>query len=142
MASETSAISDIYEQESVRLEDYVRPFHVVDCQLGAIFAIVERIAGFDLFDSSDTFRKLFPKLLRSYGLDALDWARRKSSDTNIRCSPSKAQAFLEIFCKAKAEAFPAVGEGTDVRPSGQNLNGAALVAFDRVVHLSSFSMRD
>lgn len=142
VSSETSAMSDIFEQESVRLEDYVRPFPVLDGQLGAVFAVGERIAGFDLFDSSDTFRKLFPKLLRSYGLDALDRAKREGSATSVRCSPSKAHAFLERVGKARSEEFPAVGEGTDVRLSGRNLNGAALVANDHIVHLSAFSMAD
>jgi hypothetical protein len=142
VSSETSAMSDIFEQESVRLEDYVRPFPVVEGQSGAIFAIGERIAGFDLFDSPDTFRKLFPKLLRSYGLDALDHARREGSDTKARCTPAKANAFLGRVAKSKAEEFPAVGEGIDVRLSGRNLNGAALVADDHVIHLSAFSMGD
>ena len=135
----TSAMSDIFEQEAVRLEDYVHPFPVLEGQSGAMFAIGEGIAGFDLFDSSDTFRKLFPKLLRSYGLDALDRARREGSETNGKRNPSKAHAFLERVGKAKTEEFPAEGEGIDVRLSGRNLNGAALVANDHVVHLSAFS---
>ena len=142
VASETSAMSDIFKQESISLEDYVRPFPVIEGQLGAVFAIGPRIAGLDLFDSSDTFRKLFPKLLRSYGLDALDLARQKGSDTAVRCSPSEAHAFMERVSKARAEEFPAVGEGTDIRLSGRNLNGAALIADDHVVHLSAFSMGD
>ncbi|HSW39567.1 MAG TPA: DUF6569 family protein, partial [Acidobacteriota bacterium] len=111
VSSETAAMSDIFEQESASLEDYVRPFSFVEGQLGAVFAIGERVAGFDLFDSSDTFRKLFPKLLRSYGLDALDRARQEISQPNARCSPSKAHSFLERVGKAKIEEFPAVGEG-------------------------------
>jgi hypothetical protein len=138
VSSETSAMSDIYEQESGRLEDYVRPFAALENQAGAIFAVGERIAGLDFFDSSKTFRKLFPKLLRSYGLDALDRARREGSEEKGRCTPAKANAFLARVGKAKAEEFPAVGEGTDVRLSGRNLNGAALVASDHVVHLSAF----
>ncbi len=142
VSSETAAMSDIFEQESVRLEDYVRPFPVMEGQVGAVFAVGERVTGFDLFDSSDTFRKLFPKLLRSYGLDALERARREDSGTKVRCSSSKAHAFLERVGKARAEKFPAVGEGTDIRLSGRNLNGAALAANDHVVHLSAFSMGD
>jgi hypothetical protein len=35
-------------------------------------AIGGNIAGLDVFDSPATWRKLSPKLVRSYGLDALD----------------------------------------------------------------------
>lgn len=140
VSSETAAMSDIFEQESARLEDYVRPFSAMEDQLGAVFAVGDRVMGFDLFDSSETFRKLFPKLLRSYGLDALDRAGREGSEPKGRCSSSEARAFLEQVGKARLEEFPAVGEGMDIRLSGRNLNGAALVADGRVVHLSAFSM--
>jgi hypothetical protein len=140
--SQTSAMSDIYEQESVRLEDYVRPFTVLEGQCGAMFAVGERVTGLDLFDSSDTLRKLFPKLLRSYGLDALDQARQEGSETKAQCASEKANAFLAQVGNTGAEEFPAVGEGVDVRLRGRDIHGAALVADDHVVHLSAFSIGD
>jgi hypothetical protein len=138
--SETSAMSDIYEQESGRLEDYVRQFAILEGQSGAIFAVGERMTGLDLFDSSDTFRKLFPKLLRSYGLDALEQARQKGTEADAQSTSTKVDAFLAQVAKAKAEEFPAVGEGVDIRLSCKNLQGAALVADNHVVHLSAFLM--
>jgi hypothetical protein len=95
VSSETSAVSDIYEQESTRLEDYVHSFSVLEGQAGAVFAIDGRVVGLELFDSAETLRKLFPKLLRSYGLDALDRARSKPSRKETQCAPEKAGAFLE-----------------------------------------------
>jgi hypothetical protein len=142
VSSATSAMSDIYEQELIRLEDYVRPFAVLEGQSGAIFAVGERITGLDLFDSTETFRKLFPKLLRSYGLDALDHARREGSEIKAQCTPATADAFLARVSEAKEEEFPAVGEGIDVRLSGEKFHGAALVADNHVVHLSAFAMGD
>ena len=142
VSSETSAMSDIYEQESVRLEDYVRPFAALEDQSGALFAIDGHIVGFDLFDSPETLRKLFPKLLRSYGLDALDRARSEKSEKRVQCSPAKADAFVKRVSAAKAEEFPAIGEGSDLRLTGRTLTGAALLANDQVIHLSAFSMAD
>ncbi len=72
-------MSDIFEKEAVPLESYVETFSPIEGQVGALFAIDGRIAGLDLFDAPETFRKLFPKLLRSYGLDALNGARREEA---------------------------------------------------------------
>jgi hypothetical protein len=143
-SSPTAAMSDIYEQHSVLLEDYVRSFASAEDQVGALFAIEGEVLGLELFDSPETLRKLFPKLLRSYGLDALDQARSDSVEMQASSIPSEAMAsaFLRKVMEAKEEEFPAVGEGIDVRLSGRNLNGAALVADDHVVHLSAFSMGD
>lgn len=135
--SETSAMSDIFEKEAVHLEDYVISFPVLDGQSGAVFAIDDRVVGMELFDAPETFRKLFPKLLRSYGLDALDRARSNPSGKQ-RCSVEQAMNFLRQVAAAKAEEFPAVGEGIDLRLSSLNLTGAALAANHHIIHLSAF----
>ncbi len=141
-ASPTSAMSDMYEQQSVRLEDYVRSFEPAGDQVGAVFAIEGKVAGLELFDSPETLRKLFPKLLRSYGLDALDRARPDATETRSHPIPTraKATAFLRKVTAAKDEEFPSLGEGTDLRLTGPRLTGAALAVDGRLVHLSAFPM--
>ena len=106
-----------------------------------MFAIDGRIVGFDLFDCADTLRKLFPKLIRSYALDALDASLGKETEAKI---PSAADAaeFLEGVTRAKLETFPAIGEGEDLRLSSGGLTGAALATKERVVHLSAFRIGD
>jgi hypothetical protein len=99
------------------------------------------VVGLELFDSGETLRKLFPKLLRSsYGLDALDHASSEPSKKEMQCTREAADSFLKGVAKAKMEEFPAVGEGRDVRLSGPNLTGAALAADDRIIHLSAFAI--
>ena len=141
VSSETSAMGDIYEKEEARLGDYVKSFSVGERQCGALFAIGGRVVGLELFDSSDTLRKLFAKLLRSYGLDALDRARSSSSKEESPCTPDQAKEFIRQVAESKSEEFPAVGEGVDIRISGEKLTGAALATDDRVIHLSAFATR-
>jgi hypothetical protein len=95
VASETSAMSHIYEREEARLEDYVKSFSPQAGQSGALFAIGGRIVGMDLFDSADTLKKLFAKLLRSYGLDALDRTLSKPSKNQAQCTRRKRMRFLK-----------------------------------------------
>jgi len=141
-SSPTAAMSDMYEQHSVHLEDYVRSFSPAADQVGAVFAIEGKVAGLELFDSPETWQKLFPKILRSYGLDALVRARSVSTKKRATPNPTKAKAaaFLRKVTKAKEEEFPAVGEGQDLRLTGPRLTGAALAVDGRVVHLSAFSI--
>jgi len=42
--------------------------------------------------------------------------------------------------QAQAEQFEALGDGEDLRLSGESLAGGALVAEERVVHLAAFSL--
>ncbi len=43
-----------------------------------------RLIGAELFDSPRTFAQLLPKLVRSYGLDALDHSLPRDSATAVR----------------------------------------------------------
>jgi hypothetical protein len=139
VASETSAMNDIYDKESERLQDYTASFSTLEGQSGAVFAIDGQIVGLDLFDSAETLKKLFPKLLNSYGLDALDRARSRSPKSRKDCTSANVEAFLKSVREAKTEEFPAVGEGVDIRFSGRDITGAALAVNDRIVHLSVFA---
>jgi hypothetical protein len=138
-SSPTSAMSDIYEQHTAKLEDYVRSFTPAEGQVGMMFAIDGRIIGFDLFDCAETLQKLFPKLIRSYALDALDASLAKETEAK---APSAADAagLLNRVIRAKLETFPAIGEGEDLRLSARGLTGAALAKKERVVHLSAFCL--
>jgi hypothetical protein len=138
-SSPTSAMSDMYEQHAAKLEDYVRSFAPAEGQVGMMFAIDGRIVGFDLFDCAETLRKLFPKLIRSYALDALDASLGKETEAK---APSAADAteFLEGVTRAKLETFSAIGEGEDLRLSARDITGAALAKKERVVHLSAFRL--
>ena len=140
-SSRTSAMSDIYKQQAVHLEDYVRAFSPSANQVGAAFAIEGKIVGINLFDSPETLRKLFPKLLRSYGLDALDKALSGTGKKKSHAEPvtTKVEAFLKKVTKANAKEYPAVGEGQDLRLTGSALTGGALVAEARIIHLSAFA---
>ncbi len=141
-SSPTSAMSDIFEQQSARLEDYVTSFVPSADQVGAVFAIDGSVVGLEIFDSPETLRKLFAKLLRSYGLDALDRAQWDSVEKPACKIPTKEDinTFLRQVTGAKQEEFPALGEGQDLRLSGPGLTGAALMVDGHVVHLSAFAV--
>ncbi len=136
----TSAMSDIFETRKADLRRFADAFRAVDGQRGALFLINDKIAGLDIFDFASTFQKLMPKLIQSYALDAI--GPLESRKLNVKAEAANPAHFIDSIKEAVQEAFTSVGEGQDFRLSGQSVCGAALVARDRVVHLSAFRTRE
>ena len=108
----------------------------VERQVGAVFAIRGRIAGLDAFDQPATWRRLMPKLLRSYGLDSVDHA--VGGDGFSRPEPER---FLKAASLTKVDVFPAVGLGQDLRFDGGDIVGGALATDRGIVHVAVFPTR-
>jgi ARG and Rhodanese-Phosphatase-superfamily-associated Protein domain len=70
--SATSAMEQRFTDHAAAIDRYIKRCVPVEGQIGALFAIGARIVGFDLFDDATTCRKLLPKLVRSYAVDAID----------------------------------------------------------------------
>ncbi|MCP3985480.1 MAG: hypothetical protein GY723_13910 [bacterium] len=133
VGSATGAMSDIYKKRSDRLSAYQQAFAVSDGQVGALFAIGDRVCGLELFEHPQILSKLLPKVVRSYALDAIE-------DEDIERPPSleDARKLIGSLENGKVTCFPSVGAGEDVRIQGEKVEGAALVTEGRVVHLCGF----
>jgi len=136
-ASDTGAMSAIFERHAAPIEAYAGAIAAVDGQVGAVFAIDGQVTGLDLFDASETLRKILPKLVRSYAADAIEGGGRHARKPPVR----KAEAFLQAVSSAGARAFPAVGAGIDLRFESDAVTGGALAVDDRFVHLAAFAVR-
>jgi hypothetical protein len=135
--SDTGAAAAMYEQRREALDRIISSIGPVIHQVGAVFAIRGLIAGFDAFDSPRTWAHTMPKLLRSYGLDALDTAI--GGDGFATPDP---QRFLEAVSRATCTVYPAVGAGHDLRFEGGGIVGAALETTKGVVHAVAFPAAD
>jgi hypothetical protein len=104
--SPTQAMAAVYELHAVTTEEYVRAFDCVPLQAGVAFAIDGRVVGLDLFDHPHTLRRLFPKLVRSYALDALESA---PATLPRRAGPAVLDGVLEGIAAATLFTQAAVG---------------------------------
>lgn len=134
VASATSAMSAMYDNLDASLERFTSAFAPGERQVGAIFLINGRPAGLDLFDAPSTWRKLSPKLVRSYAVDAIDRREKDASPSG----EERAQVFKADTAETPASVFPAIGDGEDVRLAGSRVAGAALVVHGRAIHVSAF----
>lgn len=138
-SSPTSAMDAMYERSAADLERLEAHFVPQALQAGAVFVLDGVPIGLDLFDSPETWMRLAPKLTASYGLDALD----RKPGRRLRhgaVSPELGVAnLLSRVAALRQERYPAVGLGEDLRLTGDDMSGGALVVNERVVHLAVFS---
>jgi hypothetical protein len=69
-------------------------------------------------------------------MDAIETA----SATPLAPSLEDVRAFLEKMQQSATERFEALGEGEDIRLTGEGIAGGALAARGRVVHLAGFAV--
>ncbi len=132
--SRTGAMSDIYEQHIHSIQAYVDAFTSIDGQVGAVFAVGQRVEGMELFDVDRTFGELLPKIVRSYAIDAMERPLEESAP-DLSASPR----FVQRIARAHAETYPAVGLGTDLRLRGHGVIAAGLIYEESIVHLAAFA---
>ena len=133
--SPTGSMSDIYESNEQRLGKYREAFKAQEGQIGALFAINGKAQGLELFDSSETFGHYLERLVSSYALDS-----RIEKGNGEEADLTEVERFIKGVKNASTEPFAALGEGEDLRLSGELLAGGALVAEERVVHLAAFNL--
>ena len=134
--SPTGAMAAIYDKERPSIEQYVKDFHLIDSQVGAIFMINGKVAGMDAFGRPETFSKVFKKLLESYALDAIDWYEEGKEYKALKSEVTK---FRKDADSAGSEGQAGVGLGTDFRIESRRLTGLAMALNEKVLHLSVFA---
>lgn len=132
--SRTSAMGDIFEDHGKSIEDYVKAFIPVEDQAGMLVLVSNDIAGLDLFDKTKTLKKLMPKLIRSFALDAIERNTKKPYQPNI----ADAKDLLAKSAVANISAYPGVGEGENIRLQSEEVVGGALAIDNKIIHLSVF----
>jgi hypothetical protein len=133
--SPTHAMGAIYTRHSHSLNEFSRAFQWQEHQVGSAFAISGSIAGLDLFDHPAVMQHYFPKLLRSFALDALDTQGRKQ----ISISVDLLTEFFSTISGASCFAEDSPGIGKDLRFGSNQVTGAALWAHERYLHLCMFA---
>jgi hypothetical protein len=135
--SPTMAMSDLYESQKETSGDYLKAFHPVDNQIGLVVFIDGKVAGVELLDKFDTFRKNHEKLVQSYVMDALETSGNVEKARN-KPSKTKATKLLESAARATVEKRNSVALGQDVRLDSNEVVGAGLEFEGHLLQLSIF----
>jgi O-acetyl-ADP-ribose deacetylase (regulator of RNase III) len=134
-----SATSDLYEayrSMDTRIEEtQVRLGAVPTGAVGVVAVIDGQARAADLFDKPETLAEFWPRLVRSYALEAVN-----AGPTDDSIAVAAAQAILDAgeTASRSAEAFPAHGLGDDVRVAAPDVQGAALIHAGVAIHAVLF----
>jgi hypothetical protein len=137
-ASSTRASESMYVGHEKGLEDLVDAFPITGGETGAGFAINGEIAGIEILDRHESFAKIFGKLVRSYGIDAIDHreeTRGLNKETNCK-------TFISLVGQSRPNSYDSPFMGQDVRFSEEAHVGAGLFVEDHFVHICAFSQSD
>ena len=134
--SATASMGDIYDHEQDVIDDYMKHFSACDNQVGMVAMINNQVIGGDCFARHGTLQKTFPKLVKSYVLDAIDADEKKKKYLS---SSKKATFFLDDVGNCLLKERPSISLGTDIRLVSQKVIGSALSVDDEVVHLTAFA---
>jgi O-acetyl-ADP-ribose deacetylase (regulator of RNase III) len=134
--SATGAMRDGYAQrERYLAEVTLRLPYPEDDRFGQPVGVVVMIGGqaqaLDLFERPETLQEYWPRLVRSYALEADGVA---PAPVNM----GSARRLLRRPLRAKCAPYRSPGLGVDVRISGSGVVGAALVHAEQALHIALF----
>jgi ARG and Rhodanese-Phosphatase-superfamily-associated Protein domain len=111
---------DVVEKFAPYKEKLEMPIAEQERIVGVIVAINGKVEMMDIFGSTPLFRKLWPKLLKSYALDA---AYASEADAEAACSVEDAKSFFADAMDAKVEEEETKGELHLSKRSSERLTG-------------------
>ena len=107
-------------------------------QQGILVFINGSFIGMDIISQVDVYADLHHKLLKSYLMEALIEKKKKKKSL----SSKDIEKFLQSIQNCQIKKFKSITVGWDIRISGNELAGTALVYRNEALHLSVFRMEE
>jgi hypothetical protein len=137
--SKTRAMGAMYEAYDDQLKDYTGRFTMQENQAGFLVVLNGRVAGLEVFDSGSSLAKYFGKLIQSYALDALDAGLQGETG---RLKQGQVEDWAREVGESPVTLTPSLGQGKDLRVSGDKVIGSGLLHEDTVLYFSVFPKVD
>jgi hypothetical protein len=134
--SPSLAMHAIYDQKGADLAEYTRELRPENGQTGVVAATGGRVVCCDLFDRPETLEALWDRLIASYAVEAILEASQREATTE------EGKAFLWETSQAAVTSHAAVGRGSDLRLTSEQIVGAALEVEGTILHLAAFRRED
>ena len=133
--SKTGSITDAYKASKDRINKYRKKLVLPKNATGILVTSGEDIVGMDLFDSTKTMRKIWPRLSESYFFDAA--IRDKSRKTLKSTSTDFMNVLPSIIQLAKIPS----GSGQELEFSSEDYAGSGIWHNGHLCHLSAFKVK-
>jgi hypothetical protein len=126
---------DIYTAREPDLTEALAQFPVLEKQKGLLVFINGQVVGFDLLSRTAAYHIVHGKLVKSYVMDALLEKGKEAKDPT-----KKARLFLSACLRATQRRFKSTGHGWDLRYTGKELAGSALLWKSTTLHTAFFAL--
>ena len=145
VAAPTQSLNSAYEDKhfSRQVDEYSRRFegmldeHPGMC--GVLVQVQNRFTTVDLFPDRKILHRLWPKLVRSYALEARGTWGRWEEERSIPIDREQAEIFLEHCQDVQARQISNVGEGQLFTLGSSRLGGEALLLEAGPAHIDLFT---
>jgi len=146
--SRTGAMGDVYEAKGADLDGYLKSFRLAEGQKGILVFVDGRPAGLDFVSRETAFSSLFPKLIKSYAMEAMLLTERRrrgrgkggEAKALVKPAADEAREFLKRAAGSDEKKYESVGLGWSYRYAGPGIVGSALAFNDKVVHMAFFGI--
>jgi len=132
----TGAMRDVLEAKQIDLEELLDHFTAVPGQNGLLVFVNGEVVGFDMLSRQEAFEIIYPKLLKSYLMDALVEKRISGREATL----DKAEKFLKAIMECEERKYDSVGYGYDYRYEGKKIVGSALAYGETIIHGAFFKV--
>lgn len=135
----TQSLNAAYESKEIQanVDSYLEAFGDLPDKHGKMNGVIvqigDRIVAADCFSSKEIMKSLWPKMVKSYALEAVT-----RGNAGAQSDLEAARRFLLQGAGAEPTRQPTAGEGTLYELSSRDVAGAALVLPDGVAHLELF----
>ena len=148
VVSSTGAMRDVYEAKGADLDGYLKSFRLAQGQKGILVFVDGRPAGLDFVSRDEAFAGLFPKLVKSYAMEAILLGERRkkgrgkgdAAKAMAKPAADRAREFLKLAAASEEKKYESVGLGWSYRYAGPGVVGSALAYNEDVVHMAFFSV--
>ncbi len=134
--SSSESMQDIYKNKENILKEFERELIMPEQAVGAIFAIGNRVLGFELFSNHDLFSNHYAQLLKSYALDAIE---KRTSDA--KPSLNDAKQLLNEADNSVAKQCKNNGLGNLFTINSDNICATILILNGSIIHFTCFSKK-
>jgi hypothetical protein len=144
----TGAMNDVYRAKESDLDGCLKSFRLAAGQKGLLVFVDGRPAGLDFVSREAAFAALFPKLLKSYAMEALILRERRRKGRGgaekalVEPTAAVAREFLKRATASDEKKYESVGLGWSYRYAGPGIVGSALACNGSVVHMAFFGIAE
>lgn len=137
--SETSNLSDIFDNKKNDIEEFIKSFKMESGSNGLSVFVNHKLLNLEIFNREEIFSEYFMKLLRSAAFETINLKNNEESLTEAEAF-YKTNTFIDNISEMKYEVHKGVGAGMEKRFESKDMTGFELEYENRMIHYVALNL--